>query len=197
MISADDNATVPTSRRRTVAIIAGGIVAAAALAISPVLFTNALFTSQATVSGQTATTATVEIEAGVASTSSPLSASSMLPGDTASTLIELENSGTESVYYTVRVPASAGGDSALEDTLQVTVSVGATSETRTLSSWQDGALQIGTALAAAATTGVTVTVSLPVGTDDSVQSLDIGFSLVFDAIQQRNTPAPTAGWVAD
>jgi hypothetical protein len=196
-IDSRDEAVASPSRTRKPVIIAAGVVAAVALAFAGGAFTNALFTSQASVTGQTASTATVSIDAETATASTPIALTSMLPGDTASTVITLENTGTEGVYYTVRVPATAGGDAALDDVLAVTVAVGTASETRTLSDWQDGALQIAPALAASGTDTVTVTVELPLGTDNALQDLDTGFSLQFDAIQARNSTAPSAGWVAD
>ena len=193
----DHHDEAPASRIRKPLLLATAAVGIAALAFGGGTLASALFTSQTTVTGQSATTATVVIEAGTATTSAPIALTSMLPGDTASTVIELENTGTEAVFYTVRLPASATGDAALESAMQVTVAVGAATETRSLTAWQLGAWQVGPALAAAGSNTVTVTVSLPIGTADTVQGLDAGFSVQFDAIQQRNMTAPTAGWVAD
>lgn len=184
------------TRRRKIVVAGVGVAAAAALVTGGIAVTGAYFTSQATVSGQSVGTATVAIAAGTATSSAPISAASLLPGDSESTTIDLANTGSEDVYYTIRLPKSAG-DTALESAIQVKVAVGATSETRSLTAWQAGALQIGPTLAAHGNQAVTVTVSLPTTADNTLQGLDAGFTARIDAIQARNTTAPTAGWVAD
>ncbi|HLU63213.1 MAG TPA: hypothetical protein VKY66_01670 [Protaetiibacter sp.] len=181
------------SRTRRIGIVAIVLVASAALATGGVV-AGAYFTSQATVTGQSVGTATVEIEAGTATTSAALNVPSLLPGDTESTTITLENTGTEAVYYTVTLPTTSAGDAALEDALQVTVVAGTETHTRSLTAWQGGIYQLGTALAAGASIPVTVQITLPLGADDSLQGLDAGFSVTFDAIQARNTTV-TAGWI--
>src|SRR5690606_2997498 len=181
------------SRTRRIGIVAIVLVASAALATGGVV-AGAYFTSQATVTGQSVGTATVEIEAGTATTSAALNVPSLLPGDTESTTITLENTGTEAVYYTVTLPTTSAGDAALEDALQVTVVAGTETHTRSLTAWQGGIYQLGTALAAGASIPVTVQITLPLGADDSLQGLDAGFSVTFDAIQARN-PTVTAGWI--
>lgn len=181
------------SRTRRIGIVAIALVASAALATGGVV-AGAYFTSQATVTGQSVGTATVEIEAGTATTSAALNVPSLLPGDTESTTITLENTGTEAVYYTVTLPTTSAGDAALEDALQVTVVAGTETHTRSLTAWQGGIYQLGTALAAGASIPVTVQITLPLGADDSLQGLDAGFSVTFDAIQARNTTV-TAGWI--
>lgn len=181
------------SRTRRIGIGAIALVASAALATGGVV-AGAYFTSQATVTGQSVGTATVEIEAGTATTSAALNVPSLLPGDTESTTITLENTGTEAVYYAVTLPTTSAGDAALEDALQVTVVAGTETHTRSLTAWQGGIYQLGTALAAGASIPVTVQITLPLGADDSLQGLDAGFSVTFDAIQARNTTV-TAGWI--
>src|SRR5690606_23723720 len=156
----------------------------------------ALFTAQANVTGQRVGTATVEIAAGTAASSTPLSAADMLPGDAATTTVELANTGTADVYYTIRLAKSAG-DAVLEDALQVAVSVGAVTETRSLTAWQSGALQLATALSAGATQEVTITASLPTTAGNALQGATADFTVQFDAVQARNTTPPTEGWVHD
>ncbi|QWF20432.1 hypothetical protein KM427_15735 [Nocardioides sp. LMS-CY] len=185
------------TRRRKIVVAGVGVAAAAALVAGGIAVTGAYFTSQATVGGQSVGTATVAITAGTAASSAPISAASLLPGDSESTTIDLANTGSEDVYYTIRLPKTAGGDTALESAIQVEVAVGAASETRSLTAWQAGALQIGPALAAAGGQTMTVTISLPTTADNTLQGLDAGFTAQIDAIQARNTTAPTAGWVAD
>jgi hypothetical protein len=184
-----------TSRLRRGAVIAGAVVGAAALTTGG-MFAGAYFTSQATVSGQTVGTATVAITAGTATTSAVLDVPSLLPGDSETTTITLENTGTEGVYYTVSLPKAAGGDAAFETAIQVKITAGTETTTRSLTAWQGGSYQLGTALAAGASIPVTVEISLPTGADDALQTLGAGFSVTVDAIQERNQTA-TAGWVAD
>ncbi len=198
MSESDHTSAVPRRRGMRPAMLFGGaVVGAAAIATGGALLTGALFTSQATVSGQTVGTAVVEIEAETSSSSAPIALTSMLPGDTEQTSLVLENTGTEGVYYTVRVPAADGSDPELETALSVKVTVGALSYEATLASWQDGALQIAQPLASEATQAVQVEVALPIDTDDAVQGKTAEFAVQFDAIQERNQPTPTQGWHAD
>jgi hypothetical protein len=185
------------SRRRRFVLAGVGVAGAAALVGGGLLATGAYFTSQATVDGQGVTTASVKITADTAAASAPITAGSLLPGDTKSTSIDLKNTGSEDVYYTISLPKAAGGDADLESAIEVKVTVGSASETHTLTDWQDGALQIGPALAADTTQPVKVELTLPAGADDDLQGTDAAFAVQVDAIQARNTTAPTAGWVAD
>lgn len=189
-------ASPTTPRRRRLALVLTGVLTIAAVTGGGVLAAIALFTSQATVTGQQVGTATVELSADTAASSVPLSVADMLPGDSDATVIDLNNSGTADLYYTVRLPTTTG-DLALENVLQVTVTIGAVTETRTLTAWQAGALQLGAALTAGSTQAVTVTVSLPTSAGNALQGTETGFTVQFDAIQARNTTPPTAGWVND
>lgn len=198
-MSLTDHPATPAqpSRRRKIAIASVGIAAAATLVAGGLAVTGAYFTSQATVNGQSVGTATVKITADTTSSSAPIDADSLLPGDTETTTIDVANTGSEDVYYTVRLPKTAGGDADLESAVRVKVTVGATSETRTLTAWQNGALQVGPALEAEATQAVAVELTLPTDADNDLQGLDAGFAVEVDAVQARNNTAPTAGWVAD
>lgn len=187
----------PAIRRRRVLWLTAGALAVGSTGFMAISATSASFTSQATVTGYSVATATVEIQAGTAATSTPITAADLLPGDVASTVVDVKNTGTQGVYYAVRLPLVTGGDATLQDALQVTVSVGTASETKSLTAWQAGALQIGPALAASQADEVTVTVQLPATADNTVQGTGAAFSVLIDAIQERNTPQPTAGWLAD
>jgi hypothetical protein len=191
--TAPATASANPRRARPIGIAAAAVIVAAAIATGGV-YAGAYFTSQATVTGQSVGTATVEIEAGTATTSAVLAVPSLLPGDTETTVITLENTGSEDVYYTVSLPATAGDD-ALEDALQVTVIAGPETHTRTLTAWQGGAYQFGVALGDGESIHLTVSVALAATADDSLQGLDAGFAVTIDAIQARNHPV-TAGWVA-
>lgn len=188
----ESTASAAPRRARTFLIAAAAVAGAAALTVGGV-YAGAYFTSQATVGGQTVGTATVEIEAGTAATSAVLAVPSLLPGDTETTVITLENTGSEDVYYTVSLPEAADGDGPLADALQVTVTAGTETHTRSLTAWQGGAYQFGVALAAGASIDLTVGVALAGTADDSLQGLGAGFAVTIDAIQARNQTV-TAGW---
>lgn len=185
-----------TGRRRRALSLALTVSLTAAIVGGTAIAAHAYFTSQASVTGQQVATATVQVTAGTAALSSPIAVNDLLPGDTATTRIDVANTGSADVYYSVRLPRTTG-DAALESVLEVTVTVGGLSETRTLTAWQTGALQIGPALVAGASQAVTVAAKLPASAANSLQGTATGFSVQFDAIQARNTTPPTAGWVAD
>jgi len=189
----------PRPRRllHAAAVVGGCAIAIATLTVGTSQLVGAVFTSQATVTGQAVTAATVEIDAAMTSGSTPISVPSMLPGDTTETSIALSNTGSEAVYYTVRLPQVEDTDVALAAVLEITVTVGSDTETRTLAAWQGGALQIGPALAAGDTRSIALEVELPSGASNALQGLEAGFSVQVDAIQARRTTAPTAGWVTD
>lgn len=186
----------PTSAATKAVIATGSVLAAGALALGGIAVTGAVFTSQATVSGQSVTTATVEVEAGTKTTSAPIAATNLLPGDTESTTITLENTGSVGAYYRISLPREVGGDDALASALQVTVAAGGATTTQTLATWQGGSLQVGPALASGAAQDVTVSVTLPSTAGDELQGTSASFAVLFDAIQERNTEPPTAGWAA-
>ncbi|MFT4211798.1 MAG: TasA family protein [Microbacterium sp.] len=178
-----------SSRRRNRAgTIAVAALAAAALAAGGVALTNAYFTSQATVTGESVSAGTVVLSAGTASTSAPIDVDGLLPGDTASTVITVSNTGTEDLYFSAGDFALTG-DTTLQDALQITVGDTTTSYTASLTEWSTGSLD-GFALAAGDSTDITVTLELPATAGDELQGLDAGFSITFDATQQRNVPSP-------
>jgi len=179
--------------RSKVALGVGTVLAVGAIAFGGTVVTGAFFTSEATVN-QSVATGTVEIEAGTSATSAPLSIVDLLPGDVVSTDIELQNTGNTGVYYRISLPREFGGSDALAEALQVTVAAGATTTTQSLDDWQDGYLQVGTALAGETDQDVTVSVSLAETADDSLQGSLAAFAVQFEAIQERNVDAPVAGW---
>lgn len=187
-----------TRRRDRLVLTGAAVVAAGALAFGGIALTNAWFTSQATVSGQSVTTATVEIEAGLAVDTPPIAVTSMLPGDEAVTTIAVTNTGSEDVYYAVG-PFVATGDQVLREELEVTVVVGgdpATTTTHTLWEWEFGQYE-GIALEAGTTTEVSIIVALPTTAGDALQDTSTAFSINFSAIQARNfTGTTTPTWVS-
>lgn len=185
-----------STTRRPKLLTIGVIAATALLATGAAATAWALFTSQATVSGQTVSAGTLSISAETASTSSPISATGMLPGDSTSTKITLENTGNSGLYYSVQLPLDSSSTLALADAIQATVTVGSVTETRSLSAWQTGSLHLGTALAAGASSGVTVTILLPNTADNSLQGTGAAFNVQVDAVQERNVTPPDSGWSA-
>lgn len=185
------------SPRRRRAVVAIAIPAAAAAVVWGGLgATSAFFTSEATVTGQTVGAATVQIAAGVSEASSPIEVTDLLPGDNAAASIDIDNTGTAAVYYSIALPLTGAG-SDLDDSLDVTVTVGSVTETRSLSAWQGGVLQIGEPLDAEDTATADLTISLPETAGNALQGASTEFSAEIVAIQERNTPAPTAGWTSD
>lgn len=184
--------TEPTAPHRRVRTVAVAVIAAAVVGLGGLALTNAYFTSQATVAGHSVSTATVVISAETSSASSPIQVTDLLPGDTVSTVITVSNTGSEDLYFSAGDLALTG-DAALQDALQVTVGDGTTTHTTALSDWATGSLA-GFALDAGDAVDITVSVSLSAGAGDELQGLEAGFSIVFDAIQQRNVTAPEPGF---
>lgn len=184
----------PLWRSRRFAMIA--VVAAAALTLGAIgAFTiGAAFTASSSVGGQSVTTATVEIDASTASNSTPINATQLLPGDSVSSIVNVSNTGTTDLYYTITATPDEDHNTALSNVLSVQITVGSITETRTLSSWSAGVLQIATPLPAGATDKAEIHVSLPSGASNSLQGRTSGFSIDIAAIQARNTTAPNAGW---
>lgn len=190
-----DSPQKPRTARR-LPYVAVTTIAAAALGVGAIgaVSLGAAFTDQAQVDGQQVATATVDIEAGVVRTAAPLDATNLLPGDTVATAIEIRNAGSADVYYTLS--ALLPEPDPLTDALNLQITVGGVTETRSLSSWTTGALQIAVPLASGATAHAQVSVTLPYGAPDSLQRAATAFSVVVEAIQAQNTPAPTAGWAS-
>lgn len=180
-------------RRRIAAVL--GVVAAGAM----VAIAFALFTSTATVSGQNVGTATIEIEAGTAAASSPIDIDDLLPGDTQSTTIDLENTGTAGVYLSVRLPLASGASGPLSEALRVTLTAGDASHELSLADWQLGAVHLSGALADDSARPITVTVELPLGAGSAdggatLQGQDLSFAVEVTAVQERHV-TPQVGWV--
>lgn len=198
MTALDDatTTTTPGRGRRLALLVGGGTVAAGALAFGGIALTNAWFTSQAEVDGQSVSTATVEIAAGLAPETDPIAVTDLLPGDEAVTVLAVQNTGSEGVYVAVG-PFDVTGSAELAAALDVTVVVdGQSSTTHTLAEWAQGQYE-GIALAAGATTEVSVLVELSVDAENALQDTDAGFSVGFEAIQARNfTGTTTPTWVA-
>ncbi|OUZ09113.1 hypothetical protein BHE97_11460 [Aeromicrobium sp. PE09-221] len=185
-----------TERARWVKLAVAVLAGVAAL-VGGIFAAGALFTSQATVAGQQVGTATVEIAADTVASSAPIDVDSLLPGDSESTVIEVANTGNEDVYYAVSLKTTEGGDEALEEVLQVTVEVGEQSQTQTVADWPSGVFQLGDPLSAGATQEVEVSIQFPENADNELQGLSTEFSIQVEAIQARNVPEPTPGWVVD
>lgn len=184
-------------RRRTVALVLGGVIAAGALGFGGAAFTNAWFTSQATIGEQQLATGTVSLSATIPATSAPISATGLVPGDTVSTTIRVSNDGTEDLYYTIG-SFVADGDAALASALRVAVAAdGIPTVTRSLSEWATGSYE-GIALASGATAELEVTVTLPTSATNELQGTAASFTVPFTAVQQDHytgisTPTWTAG----
>lgn len=179
----------PSSRRRLyVALGAGALVILTAVGITAA---SALFTSQAKVTGQQVTTSTIEI---LATSSAAIDLSDLLPGDSASTTVTVENTGSESAFLSIELPLENGSDPALTQQLDAAVAVsgGSNPFSYKLSHWQTGHLVLSTPLASGATLSFDVEVTLPVGAPNALQGTHSAFTIQIDAVQARNTTPPTA-----
>lgn len=185
----DQKNTNRWSSKRIAAAALSGVIAIA----GGVALTSALFTAEDSVE-QSVGTATISISAETATTSTVLAVDDLLPGDTESTVVTVENDGTAGVYYAVSLPRGSAYSADLAKALEVTVDVDDQSEKRTLSAWQDGYLQVGTELDAGETQDITVTVTLALDAKDDLQDLVADFEVAVSAHQARNVDAPTAGW---
>lgn len=186
-------------RRRKAAVIIGVATLAVGGAIAGV---GAIFTDQATVADQTVNTATISVEADTAATSSPIAVANMLPGESASTIITIANTGTRSAHLGVTLTPTETADAALIGALNVTLTDSASGTvTRTLAQFEDGSWHIASPLAAGGSTDVTIAVDLPIDADNAMQAKSAGFSVTVDAQQAEFTAGTayewTSGWVAN
>ncbi|MFA7244125.1 MAG: TasA family protein [Patescibacteria group bacterium] len=161
------------------------IAIVAALAIGA---TSAVFTSQASVNGNSFATGTLKIqinkEAGL-----PFSVSNMKPGDTTNKYMDVMNIGTLPAYYFVHVDTTM--DNALYDALTVEMrnndSSGALIYSGSLDGITGSANRINSSafafnpMPAGWSQRIWVKVTLPLATGDSVQGLATGFNIVMDA----------------
>ncbi|WP_433718688.1 hypothetical protein [Microbacterium laevaniformans] len=176
-------------------LVAGAIVLGLATTVGVV--TGASFTATDSVAGQSLGAGTIAVEAGTSASSAVINADDVFPGDVETTTIDLENTGTGDVRFVVDLDEGAGTDAVLAPALQATVTVGTESITRSLEDWQSGEFQIAAPLAAGASTEIEVSVELPTTTGNDAQGLHAGFTVRVDAIQAKNSVAPTGGWIAD
>lgn len=182
-----------TRRWRLAVVVA--FIAVTAMMLGGHLRTGASFTDSAVLGGQSVATATVDVEVAASTTTGILAAPNMLPGDQAEAVVDIVNSGSADVYLTVTLVLDDVQDQALSDSLLARVTVQGDTYEAPLSEWESGVLQVGVPLLAAAETPAAIQLTLPSGSDDSLQGLSAGFSFRVDAIQAKNTPVPQAGWI--
>lgn len=180
----------PTSSRRRLYLTIG-TGALVLLTAAGITAASALFTSQATVTGQQVTTSTIEI---LATSTAAIDLNDLLPGDSASTTVTVENTGSESALLSIELPLANSSDAALAQQLDATVTVSGASSpfSYKLSHWQTGRLVLSSPLASGATLSFDVGITLPVGAPNSLQGTQSAFTIQVDAVQERNTTPPTA-----
>ncbi|GGH38760.1 hypothetical protein [Microbacterium album] len=171
------------------ALTAVAVAAAAGVAFGSAQTIGALFTSQATVEGQSVKTGTVEISPAFAANSDPIDVSGLLPGDTVSTTLDVSNTGSADLYYTVRLNLDGATDTALATALQVKVTAGSYSATQTLGAWPGSTMEVATPIDAGERIPVTIEVTLPLSAANTLQGTSATFDVQFDATQKRNNPA--------
>lgn len=187
--------TAASRKRRARRIMIGALVGTLILCAGATA-AHALFSAQATVTGQQISTGTIAI---TANATAPISITDMLPGDMISTEVTVENTGTEQAYLSLTLPAVPGANASLLDQLSTTVFVtgvaqgaGDTQVVQSLGDWQTGALKLKDPLEPNDTRTFEVTIELPLGAPNALQGSMGSFDITVDAVQVRNTPAPTA-----
>lgn len=183
------------SRTRVIALAASA--ATAGLVLGGNALVGAYFTSEARVEGQVAT-ATIEVDARTLDGHVPIDATGMLPGDSEVTFVEVENTGTAELSYSVRIVADVDADEELSRALMVRVMVaGGPVRNASLADWAGGRLTAAAAIAPGDTLPVLVAVELPSTAGDELQGAAAGFGVVVQAIQTANVAQPVDGWVED
>lgn len=151
----------------------------------------ALFTDQATNSGNAFTSGTVDI-ALTNGTPLPFTVSAMAPGDSVNGTLVVANSGTLQLRYAMTT--TGDGTSILDEQLDCVIAQGATTlysgklSSAVIGNPAQGAQAGDRTLGAATNETLTFTVSMPIGTNNSYQGTTCTVAFVFDAEQTTNNP---------
>jgi len=111
-------------RRRARPILALGVVALAITSIGSGVFSLALFTSTTTIGANAFTTGTISITP--TPTTAALTASNMMPGDTVTAPIQINNAGTAQLRYAITAATTDPDTKGLRTQLTVAVKSGVT-----------------------------------------------------------------------
>ncbi len=170
--------------------------------------TGALFTDQATVSGASFVTGTVDINA--SATSVPFTMSNMAPGDTLTAGITVQNAGTLAERYAMSIKTDDAASDTLAGQLLYTVKTGVTTcttagfgssgtqvysgplgssaGTKVIGDNAVGAQSGDRTLAAGASESLCMQVSLPLATGNAFQGKTANVTMTFDSEQTANNP---------
>jgi hypothetical protein len=136
------------ARKRARSFLALAMVALAMTSIGTGIFSLALFTSSTSVGSNTFTTGTISIT--TSPTSAALTASSLMPGDTVTAPITINNAGTASLRYAITAATDDPDTKGLRTQLTVAVKSGVT--TCTNAGWSGSGTSVTSATALGTTT---------------------------------------------
>lgn len=199
---------MPTNRKsRRHAILSLLLVAVSLLGLTAVT-TGALFSDTQSVSGNQFVTGTVSLNQDV--TNVPVTMLNMAPGDQATGVIHVTNTGTLAERYSMTTKNSTAGDDVLAAQLVLTIKTGVTTCTKagfatdgtvvstgilgTFAGFNNfGDPEVGNqtgdrTLAAGANEDLCMQVSLPKGTDNTFQGKTANATMTFSAEQVINNP---------
>jgi hypothetical protein len=112
------------ARNRSRALLALAVVALAITSVGSGIFSLALFTSSATVGANTFTTGTITIT--TSPTTAALTASNLMPGDTVTAPIQINNTGSAQLRYAITAATTDPDSKALRTQLTIAVKSGVT-----------------------------------------------------------------------
>ncbi len=180
-----------------VAMLAVGLASIGTGAVS-----LALFTDSASVGSNAFTTGTIDIS--TSPTSALLTASAMMPGDTASGTLVVSNAGTAQLRYSMTSSSTNTDSKGLRDVITLTIkTLGTSCAAFDGTSLYSGVLGASTAafgdptagaqsgdrtLAGGATETLCFRAQLPIGTGNAYQNATTTATFTFDAEQTANNP---------
>jgi hypothetical protein len=181
----------PRRRRRLAALLAlalvSGSLGAGALSL-------AIFTDSQAVTGNAFATGTIDISTTPAT--ALFNVSSMMPGDTSSQTLQVNNAGTGALRYAISTAVVSGPTLAAQ--LQLDVYAGATCSGTALYSGALGTAAVGSnvqganpgdrALAGGANETLCFKATLPLSTGNTFQGTSTTVTFTFDAEQTANNP---------
>jgi len=181
----------PRRRRRLAALLAlalvSGSLGAGALSL-------AIFTDSQAVTGNAFSTGTIDISTTPAT--ALFSVSNMMPGDTSSQAIQVNNAGTGALRYAISTAVVSGAPLAAQ--LRLEIFAGATCTGTALYSGALNAAAVGSAaqgantgdraLAGGTNESLCFKATLPLSTDNTFQNTSTSVTFTFDAEQTANNP---------
>lgn len=181
----------PRRRRRFAALLALALVSSS---LGAGALSLAFFTDSQAVTGNAFATGTVDISTTPAT--ALFTVSSMMPGDTSSQAIQVDNAGSGALRYAISTSVVTGPTLAAQ--LQLDIYAGATCTGTALYSGALGAAAVGSATQSAQAGDRTLgggtnetlcfKATLPFSTDNTFKNTSTGVTFTFDAEQTVNNP---------